>query len=228
MKQFKETLFVEQARLTPPQREQLDLLRIVMQCLRQAGEETGALPCEEVHAYGHCLLGATAMLDVLPQIGIRGAQPLRCGLFFAGEKAGRINMLMIGHPDAPPVSTLWNAHMGVRSEHLFCDPTFGQLREKWNTAPDIAVFEMKRDAGQPIQLPGRHVVNEIAMGSWNDSRCSFHASLFRLPPDVERATREWEGRPDARPERRAGLVARTLELVRKRRPDIPLRNAAAA
>lgn len=228
VKQFKKGLFVRQSHFTRSQREQFDLLRMVMECQREAGEKTGVLTREGVRALGHCLLGTTAMLDVLPHVGIQGAQLLRCGLFFIGEKAGWTNVTMIGHPDAPPVSQLWNAHALVRLGNLLLDTTFGQVRDTWNAAPDVAVFEMKQGAGPSIQLPGRHVVSEIARGSWNDRRGSFRASLFRLPPNVERATREWKGRPDARPERRADLVARTLELVRERRPDISLSNAAAA
>lgn len=228
MFKFKAHFFVDRTRLTSAETQHLVLMNEVMECLRLAGEETGDLTRDDVRALGHCLLAATAMLDVCQEMGVEHTRLVRCGLQLTGEKARKTNYVVMGHPSVPETTPLWNGHMVVGSGRFLLDPTFGQLREKWNTAADVAVFEHRQAESETLRLYGGHMVRPLAHGRWVDSRGAFDANLFELPAEVERATRAWGARPDARPETRHALVARTLELLRDRLTRRPVDDADAA
>lgn len=228
MYKFKAHQFVDRTRLTSAESQHLVLMHEVMECLRLAGEETGDLTREDIRALGHCLLAATAMHDVCQRIGLKSTRLVRCGLQLTGEKSRKTNYIVIGHPSVPETAPLWNGHMVVGSGRFLNDPTFGQLREKWNTVGDAAVFEHREAASESFKLYGGHMVRPLAHGRWVDSRGAYDAHLFELPGDVERATRAWRSRPDAQPETRHALVARTLELLRDRLTDRSADDANAA
>jgi hypothetical protein len=202
------------AKLTPQQLNRIQFGSYLMGCLWRAGQETGTLEVMEVRAMGHCLLAASALVDVLHSLGHTEAAFHRSGLNLSMYRHGELSMTATaGHPSAPQNRQLWNAHMTVRWGDIILDPTFGQLQADWNSVPLFTTFLLDRTKRATFELYGFGEVEAFASLFWKENDRTFAARLFRLPHKVDAATRKWRDRPDAMPERRGRLVQRTLELV---------------
>ena len=204
--------------LTPEEHQDVALLFLVMARLLVAGRELGVLTVEQVRSWGRCLLASTAMVDVFHAIGRTDVALYRAGCIMTMSRAGQfVDMVAIGHPHAPHAPHLWNGHMMVLLRHLLADPTHGQLKQPWNWVPDCAVFKKHEGRGPEFHLYGYGPVEEIASAIRTSGDRVFETRLFRLPREVDLTTRKWRERPDAQPQRRAALVARTLKLLE---PDL--------
>lgn len=204
--------FVKPEELTARKKRDAEFGVRLCALLLQAGEETGVFDLDEVRSRGRCLLAANALVDVLGALGRRDACLHRSGINVTTWRGGSmVSSTTVGHPAAPPVSQLWNAHMTVRlGERLLFDPTFPQMLGPFDKVVHTAVF--MREPSFAFDLHGYGQVDAIASASWLSGPTRHTAHLFHLPRKVEVATRKWPSRPDAQPELRATLVERTLEL----------------
>lgn len=206
--------FASSAKLTPLQLSRIQYGSYLMGRLWQAGQETGVLEVMEVRTMGHCLLAASALVEVLHSLGHTEAAFHRSGLNLSMYRHGELSMTATaGHPSAPPSRQLWNAHMTVRWGDIILDPTFGQLQDDWNSLPLFTTFLLDGTKRDTFELYGFGEVEALASLFWKENDRTFAARLFRLAHKVDVATRKWRDRPDAMPERRAKLVKRALELV---------------
>ncbi len=204
--------FVALKSLSGSERQKLEVCSAIMSRLWQAGADTGIFSLEEVRERGRCLLVANAMLAGLHHLGHRDASVLRCGAtrttFASG---GQGECITTGHPAVPRDTPLWNAHMVVQwGKHIF-DPTFHQFQVGNEPLVHAAVFE-----SQPrfrFRLHGHGKVDGFARAGWWTGIRHSAFVLFHLPMSVDRATRNWRGRPDARPELRQALLERMIELL---------------
>lgn len=205
--------------VTPEQMRTILFGSYLMRRLLQAGKDTRTLEVAEIRARGRCLLAASALVDVFHALGRTDAVLHRSGLDLSMYRRGSlVSSTTVGHPLAPSNSPLWNAHATAGVGDILFDPTFGQLQADWNSVPLIMAFV--RDPNRPtFDLYGFGEVEAIASSCWQIGDRSYAARLFRLPRNVDLATRKWRGRPDAMPQRRAELVRRTLELV-DRPPEV--------
>jgi hypothetical protein len=215
MKHIKTGPHTTSTAVTPEQMRTILFGSYLMRCLLQAGKDTRTLEAAEIRARGHCLLAASALVDVFHALGRTDAVLHRSGLDLSMYRHGSLVIsTTIGHPSAPANSPLWNAHATAGLGAVLFDSTFGRLQADWNSVPLFTSFV--RDPNRStFDLYGYGEVEAIASSCWQTGDRSYAARLFRLPRKVDLATRKWRGRPDAMPERRAELVRRTLELVNR-------------
>ncbi|PWK59693.1 hypothetical protein [Aminobacter sp. AP02] len=214
---FSAAQFSRASTLTLDQRQDVELGLALMRILWRAGVETGAFTLEDVRRRGRCLLVASALVDVFHALGRVDASFHRTGInvrTYHGDAP--VSSTTVGHPAAPRISHLWNAHMIVRLGELLFDPTFVQMLAPAGPVLHAAVFRHE-DGGATHRVDGYGDVEVTACSSWTGNGRIYEARLFRLPRAVDIFTRGWRQRPDALLERRSALIARTLELIEHRR-----------
>lgn len=178
----------------------------------RAAEETRTFGLEEVRLRGCCLLAAPALVDSFRKLGRDDVSIHRCGINLTTWRGTQLlSSTTVGHPAALGTSHLWNAHATVRlGARLLWDPTIGQMLQPGDDPLHFAVFMCEQ--ATTLHLHDYGDVDVIASSSWQSGDHRHEVRYFRLPREVDIATREWRQRPDAQPQRREALVRRTLEL----------------
>jgi len=205
--------FADRTTLTSEEVAEITFAFNVVRYMRHAGFESGILTPSQIRVWGHCLLGSTALNDVLHKLGRTDATFFRVGcansIVVNGERA---NVGAVGHPGAPR-GPLWNAHMTNLLGNIILDSTFGQLNKLNFSAPDFAVVKRHEGRARSFDLFSYGAVEEIAIAVREIANVTYEARYFRLPRKQDLASRKWRSLRDALPERRTALVAKTLKLI---------------
>lgn len=212
MSKYRFGKFVRPQELTEQEKRDIPFGMNLSALLWRAAEETGTFDLEEVRRRGCCLLASMALADVFRALSRQDVTLLRCGINLTTWRGSEpVSSTTVGHPAAPAASNMWNAHSIVRmSDRQLWDPTIGQMLPPGDNALHFAV--LMREQPTAFHLHDHGDVDVIASSSWQNGERRHEVRYFRLPREVDIATRKWRHTPDAQPQRREALVRRTLEL----------------
>lgn len=167
---------------------------------------------EHLRPHGRCIYASLALCDILHGTGRTDAQPVRTGLDVRGYYNDQLYILTVGDPETPMLPRKINAHVVVRLGNIIVDPAFAQTRRWWNNLPHYAAFRVGAPEGETIGLNGGCDARTTTVRRWFEGDDAYQVSYFRLPRNVDLATRQWRAAPDALPERRMSVVKRAIEI----------------
>ena len=170
------------------------------------------------HPLFGCVFATHALVDVLNAMGHRDARIRPVG--FQLQRNGELpRALTIGASSTPHEEGAVNAHFVVTKGAVLFDPSHAQVRRPWNNAPTFAAFKIRNSF--KVKVSGeRNVFEGISETVWGPPIAGayneYEVRFYELPREGRRRIRGWETSPDMRPERRAPIVRRAIEILKAR------------